>query len=98
MRKRGTSKYYVYTKPSKKAIASIKDKAKEPGRRRSLPCQSDGEVLQGGRGLSQLRHFQVVTAQRGGGPGQLPQISVCLRRQFRGGKLSWLMDHPGLLW
>jgi RNA-directed DNA polymerase len=25
-RKRGTSKYYVYTKPSKKAIASIKDK------------------------------------------------------------------------
>ncbi len=26
MRKRGTQKYYVYTKPSKKAIASIKDK------------------------------------------------------------------------
>ena len=62
----------------------------EPGRRRSLLCQSDGEVLQGCRGLSQLRHFQVVTAQRGGGPGQLPQISVCLRRQFRGGELSEL--------
>jgi RNA-directed DNA polymerase len=28
MRKRGTSKHYVYTKPSKKAIASIKDKVK----------------------------------------------------------------------
>jgi len=25
-RKRGTQKYYVYTKPSKKAIQSIKDK------------------------------------------------------------------------
>ena len=28
MRKRGTQKHYVYTKPSKKAIQSIKDKAK----------------------------------------------------------------------
>jgi RNA-directed DNA polymerase len=28
MRKRGTSKYYVYTRPSKKAIQSIKDKVK----------------------------------------------------------------------
>jgi hypothetical protein len=28
MRKRGTQKYYVYTTPSKKAIQSIKDKAK----------------------------------------------------------------------
>ena len=28
MRKRGTSKYYVYTTPSKKAIQSIKDKVK----------------------------------------------------------------------
>ncbi len=28
MRKRGTSKYYVYTRPSRKAIASIKDKVK----------------------------------------------------------------------
>ena len=28
MRKRGTSKYHVYTTPSKKAIASIKDKVK----------------------------------------------------------------------
>ena len=62
----------------------------EPGRRRSLLCQSDGEVLQGCRGLSQLRHFQVVTAQRGGGPGQLPQITVCLRRQFPRGELSEL--------
>ena len=26
MRKRGTQKYYVYTKPSRKAIQSIKDK------------------------------------------------------------------------
>jgi len=28
MHKRGTSKYYVYTKPSRKAIQAIKDKAK----------------------------------------------------------------------
>jgi len=28
MRKRGTQKYYVYTKPSKKAIQAIKDKVK----------------------------------------------------------------------
>jgi RNA-directed DNA polymerase len=28
MRKRGTSKYYVYTKPSRKAIQAIKDKVK----------------------------------------------------------------------
>ena len=28
MRKRGTSKHYVYTKPFKKAIASIKDKVR----------------------------------------------------------------------
>jgi hypothetical protein len=48
----------------------------EPGRRRGLLCQSDGQVLQGCRSLSQLRHFQVVTAQHGGGPGQLPQITV----------------------
>jgi RNA-directed DNA polymerase len=28
MRKRGTSKHYVYTKPSRKAIQAIKDKVK----------------------------------------------------------------------
>ena len=47
MRKRGTSKQYVYTKPSKKAIQSIKDKVKAKtyrsslkGRGRSTPCLS----------------------------------------------------------
>jgi RNA-directed DNA polymerase len=35
-RKRGTKKYYVYTKPSKKAIASIKEKVKARTRRSSL--------------------------------------------------------------
>jgi len=35
-RKRGTNKHYVYTKPSKKAIQSIKDKVKDRTRRSNL--------------------------------------------------------------
>ncbi len=35
-RKRGTQKHYVYTKPSKKAIQSIKDKVKDRTRRSDL--------------------------------------------------------------
>src|ERR1019366_8961090 len=41
MRKRGTSKYYVYTKPSRKAIASIKDKAKAKTYRSTLHMDLD---------------------------------------------------------
>jgi RNA-directed DNA polymerase len=44
MRKRGTSKYYVYTKPSKKAIQSIKDKVKVKTYR-STRHQDLGELL-----------------------------------------------------
>ena len=41
MRKRGTSKYYVYTKPSRKAIRSIKDKAKAKTYRSTLHMDLD---------------------------------------------------------
>jgi RNA-directed DNA polymerase len=44
MRKRGTSKHYVYTKPSKKAIQSIKDKVKVKTYR-STRHQDLGELL-----------------------------------------------------
>jgi RNA-directed DNA polymerase len=44
MRKRGTSKYYVYTKPSKKAIQAIKDKVKIKTCRSTLN-QDLGELL-----------------------------------------------------
>ncbi len=43
-RKRGTQKYYVYTKPSKKAIQAIKDKVKDRTRRTSLHMDV-GELL-----------------------------------------------------
>src|SRR6266567_7364773 len=44
MRKRGTQKHYVYTKPSKKAIQSIKDKVKVKTYR-STRYQDLGELL-----------------------------------------------------
>ena len=40
MRKRGTQKYYVYTKPSKKAIQAIKDKVRP--RRQVNPSHGPG--------------------------------------------------------
>ncbi len=43
-RKRGTQKYYVYTKPSKKAIQSIKDKVKDRTRRSNQHMET-GELL-----------------------------------------------------
>jgi RNA-directed DNA polymerase len=44
MRKRGTSKHYVYTKPSKKAVQSIKDKVKAKTYRST--CYQDlGELI-----------------------------------------------------
>jgi RNA-directed DNA polymerase len=44
MRKRGTSKHYVYTKPSKKAVQSIKDKVKAKTYR-STRYQDLGELI-----------------------------------------------------
>ncbi len=44
MRKRGTSEHYVYTKPSKKAISSIKDKVKAKTYR-STRYQDLGELI-----------------------------------------------------
>ena len=52
MRKRGTSKYYVYTKPSKKAIASIKDKAKAKTYRSTLHMDLDELILSLNRSLA----------------------------------------------
>ena len=52
MRKRGTSKYYVYTKPSKKAIRSIKDKAKAKTYRSTLHMDLDELILSLNRSLA----------------------------------------------
>ncbi|MEU4411329.1 group II intron maturase-specific domain-containing protein [Streptosporangium sp. NPDC023963] len=46
MRKRGTQKYYVYTKPSKRAIQAIKDKVKDRTRRAYQDMRPD-ELLIG---------------------------------------------------
>src|SRR3977135_1543068 len=51
-RKRGTQKYYVYTKPSKKAIASIKDKAKAKTYRSTLHIDLDELILSLNRSLA----------------------------------------------
>jgi RNA-directed DNA polymerase len=45
MRKRGTSKYYVYTKPSEKAIQSIKDKVKAKTYRSTRHQDLDALIL-----------------------------------------------------
>src|SRR5271165_6942534 len=52
MRKRGTAKYYVYTKPSRKAIASIKDKAKAKTYRSTLHRDLDELILSLNRSLA----------------------------------------------
>ena len=51
-RKRGTQKYYVYTKPSRKAIASIKDKAKAKTYRSTLHIDLDALILSLNRSLA----------------------------------------------
>ena len=51
-RKRGTQKYYVYTKPSRKAIASIKDKAKAKTYRSTLHTDLDALILSLNRSLA----------------------------------------------
>lgn len=52
MRKRGTSKYYVYTTPSKKAIASIKDKVKTKTYRSTLHMDLDELIISLNRSLT----------------------------------------------
>ena len=51
-RKRGTQKYYVYTKPSRKAIASIRDKAKAKTYRSTLHTGLDALILSLNRSLA----------------------------------------------
>lgn len=51
MRKRGTQKYYVYTKPSTKAIASIKDKVKAKTYRSTRQMDLDQLLLSMNRTL-----------------------------------------------
>jgi RNA-directed DNA polymerase len=52
MRKPGTSKYYVYTKPSRKAIRSVKDKAKAKTYRSTLHSDLDELILSLDRSLA----------------------------------------------
>ena len=52
MRKQGTSKHYVYTKPSKKAIASIKDKVKAKTYRSTRHQDLDELILSLNRSLA----------------------------------------------
>ena len=51
-RKRGTQKYYVYTKPSRKATASIRDKAKTKTYRSTLHTDLDALILSLNRSLA----------------------------------------------
>jgi RNA-directed DNA polymerase len=51
-RKRGTQKYYVYTKPSRKAIASIRDKTKAMTYRSTLHIDLDALILSLNRSLA----------------------------------------------
>ncbi|MEV8062376.1 group II intron reverse transcriptase/maturase [Streptomyces antimycoticus] len=52
MRKRGTSKCYVYTTPSKKAVASIKDKVKAKTYRSTLHMDLDELIISLNRSLA----------------------------------------------
>lgn len=52
MRKRGTSKHYVYTTPSKKAVASIKDKVKTKTYRSTLHMNLDELIISLNRSLA----------------------------------------------
>ena len=51
-RKRGTQKYYVYTKPSRKATASIRDKTKAMTYRSTLHTDLDALILSLNRSLA----------------------------------------------
>jgi RNA-directed DNA polymerase len=50
MRKRGTSKYYVYTRPAKKAVQAVKDKVKAKTHRSTRHISPDGMLT----GLNRL--------------------------------------------
>ena len=56
MRKRGSSKYHVYTTPSKKAIASIKDKVKAKTYRSTRHMNLDQVIRSLNRLLGELEH------------------------------------------
>jgi RNA-directed DNA polymerase len=56
-RKRGTTKHYVYTKPSKKAIASIKDKVREQTYRSTRHMELDGLLSSLNRTLAGWANF-----------------------------------------
>jgi RNA-directed DNA polymerase len=59
MRKRGTQKCYVYTKPSKKAIQTIKDKVKVKTYRATLHMDLDKLILSLNRSLvGWANHFR----------------------------------------
>jgi hypothetical protein len=69
-RKRGTRKHYVYTKPSKKAIASIKDKVKAKTYRSTRHMDLDKMItrlnrsLAGSPGVPSLSHDVAPEAPR----------------------------------
>ncbi|MFH8387464.1 group II intron reverse transcriptase/maturase [Kitasatospora sp. NPDC018058] len=56
-RKRGTTKHYVYTKPSKKAIASIKDKVREQTYRSTRHMELDELLRSLNRSLAGWANF-----------------------------------------
>jgi len=51
-RKRGTQKHYVYTKPSRKAIASIKDRVKAKTYRSARQMDLDEMITRLNRSLA----------------------------------------------
>jgi Reverse transcriptase (RNA-dependent DNA polymerase) len=88
MRKRGTSKYHVYTTPSKKAIASIKGKVKTKTYRSTRHMdldQVDPQPEQSPGGMGEL--LQVRGVQGGVQRGRLPRmesVDALGTRQVRG--------------
>ena len=81
MRKRGTDKYYVYTKPARKAVQAIKDKVKaktyRSTRRETLPLPQQQHPDPMDPGASS-RHQQLTS-------GQDPWSARCLERGTPGG-------------
>jgi hypothetical protein len=70
MRKRGTSKHYVYTMPSRKSIQSIKDKVRKltyrSTRHKTLAelITSLNQALEGSPGAPSLSHDVAPEARR----------------------------------
>ena len=87
LRKRGTNKHYVYTKPSKKAIQAIKDKV--------IQAENDGWMRhQLGSFLAAFTDDVRVCSARGEKPGphdivfDRQQMETARRLQFRGPPLA----------